>query len=97
MMQGTGQAFPASIPASIKGWDAISSVADMPPDHAIVLDNSYLDRDTWNQGEARRCFRYWTDQSGRNIDGLYCSRNGRHQAVRHSRMETSMMFPRLLR
>lgn len=39
MMQGTGQAFPASIPASIKGWDAISSVADMPPDHAIVLDN----------------------------------------------------------
>lgn len=39
MMQGTGLAFPASIPASIKGWDAISSVADMPPDHAIQLDN----------------------------------------------------------
>ena len=39
MMQGTGQAFPASIPASIKGWDAISSVADMPPDHAVQLDN----------------------------------------------------------
>ena len=39
MMQGTGQATPASIPASIKGWDALSSVADMPPDHAIQLDN----------------------------------------------------------
>lgn len=39
MMAGTGQAFPASIPASIKGWDALSSVADMPPDHAIQLDN----------------------------------------------------------
>lgn len=39
LMQGTGQAFPASIPASIKGWDAISSVADMPPDHAVQLDN----------------------------------------------------------
>ena len=39
MMAGTGTAVPASIPASIKGWDAISSVADMPPDHAIVLNN----------------------------------------------------------
>lgn len=39
LMQGTGQAFPDSIPASVKGWDAISSVANMPPDHAIQLDN----------------------------------------------------------
>jgi len=39
MMAGTGTAVPASIPASIKGWDALSSVADMPPDHAVVLNN----------------------------------------------------------
>ena len=39
MMLGTGKAYPASIPASIKGWDQISSLADMPPDHAVQLDN----------------------------------------------------------
>jgi hypothetical protein len=38
-MEGVGQAYPASIPASIKGLDAISSLADMPPDHAVQLDN----------------------------------------------------------
>src|ERR1700748_1744172 len=38
-MEGTGQAFPMSIPASIKGWDQISSLADMPADHAVQLDN----------------------------------------------------------
>lgn len=38
-MSGTGKAFPMSIPASIKGWDQISSIADMPPDHAVQLDN----------------------------------------------------------
>jgi hypothetical protein len=38
-MEGTGTAVPSSVPASIKGWDAISSVADMPPDHAIALNN----------------------------------------------------------
>ena len=38
-MAGTGTAIPASIPASIKGWDALSSVADMPPDHAVQLIN----------------------------------------------------------
>jgi len=39
MMKGTGKALPMSIPASIKGWDQISSLADMPPDHAVQLDN----------------------------------------------------------
>lgn len=39
MMAGTGTAVPASVPASIKGWDALTSVADMPPDHAIQLIN----------------------------------------------------------
>lgn len=38
-MEGTGEAIPMSIPASIKGWDQISSLADMPPDHAVQLDN----------------------------------------------------------
>lgn len=38
-MKGTGQSYPMSIPASIKGWDQISSLADMPPDHAVQLDN----------------------------------------------------------
>ena len=38
-MEGTGQSFPMSIPASIKGWDQISSLAQMDPDHAVQLDN----------------------------------------------------------
>lgn len=39
MMAGTGGAYPMSIPASVKGWDQISSLADMDPDHAVQLDN----------------------------------------------------------
>ena len=38
-MAGTGQAIPASVPASIKGWDQLLSLADMPADHAVVMDN----------------------------------------------------------
>jgi hypothetical protein len=38
-MEGTGKVYPASVPASIKGWNAISSLADMPPDNAVQLDN----------------------------------------------------------
>lgn len=38
-MAGTNKAKPASVPASIKGWDQISSLADMPPDHAVVMNN----------------------------------------------------------
>jgi hypothetical protein len=38
-MAGTNQAIPASVPASIKGWDQLLSLADMPPDHAVVMDN----------------------------------------------------------
>ena len=38
-MAGTAQAIPASVPASIKGWDAILSLADMPPDHAVAMNN----------------------------------------------------------
>lgn len=38
-MAGTGQAIPASVPASIKGWDQLLSLADMPPDHAVVMNN----------------------------------------------------------
>lgn len=38
-MAGTGSATPESIPASIKGWDQISSLANMDPDHAVQLDN----------------------------------------------------------
>lgn len=28
-----------SVPASVGGWDTLSPIAKMPPDHAIVLDN----------------------------------------------------------
>lgn len=38
-LAGSGGSYPMSIPASIKGWDQISSLADMPPDHAVQLDN----------------------------------------------------------
>ena len=38
-MAGTSQAIPASVPASIKGWDQLLSLADMPPDHAVVMNN----------------------------------------------------------
>lgn len=38
-MAGTGRSTPMSIPASIKGWDQISSLAQMPADHAVQLDN----------------------------------------------------------
>src|SRR5882672_3576313 len=38
-MLGTGAAYPMSIPASVKGWDQISSLANMEPDHAVQLDN----------------------------------------------------------
>lgn len=38
-MSGTGKSTPMSIPASIKGWDQISSLAQMPADHAVQLDN----------------------------------------------------------
>ena len=42
--QGLGQSDPAflmsdSVPASVGGWDTLSPIAKMPPDHAIVLDN----------------------------------------------------------
>ena len=38
-MGGTGDSYPMSIPASTKGWDQISSLANMDPDHAVQLDN----------------------------------------------------------
>lgn len=38
-MQGTGGSRPMSIPASVKGWDQISSLAEMEADHAVQLDN----------------------------------------------------------
>lgn len=37
--KGRGNSKAASIPASIKGWDKVSSVAAMPPDHAVRMDN----------------------------------------------------------
>ena len=38
-MAGTNQAIPASVPGSVKGWDQLLSLADMPPDHAVVMNN----------------------------------------------------------
>src|SRR6185437_13211313 len=47
-LAGTGSARPMSIPASVGGWDQISSPANMDPTHAVQLDNwrprpGYLD------------------------------------------------------
>ncbi len=60
-MDGTGTAGPASVPASIKGWDAISSVADMPPDHAIALNN-FIPRPGYL--EPRRGSQSWANNIG---------------------------------
>ena len=38
-LAGTGSARPMSIPASVGGWDQISSLANMDPTHAVQLDN----------------------------------------------------------
>lgn len=42
--QGLGASDPAflmsdSVPASVGGWDTLSPISKMPPDHAVVLDN----------------------------------------------------------
>ena len=60
-LAGSGQAMPSSIPASIKGWDAISSLADMPPDHAVVLDN-FIPRPGYV--EIRRGSKQWATVPG---------------------------------
>ncbi len=61
MMMGTGQAFPMSIPASVKGWDQISSLANMDPDHAVQLDN-WVPRPGYL--EIRRGSRSWASGVG---------------------------------
>ena len=60
-MADTGRAVPMSIPASIKGWDEISSLADMPPDHAVQLDN-WIPRPGYL--EIRRGSRTWATGVG---------------------------------
>ncbi len=60
MMEGTGTARPASIPASVKGWNAIASLANMPPDFAVVMDNfiprpGYLEVRRGSQSFANDC------------------------------------------
>lgn len=60
-MRATGKAYPMSIPASVKGWDEISSKADMPPDHAIQLDN-FIPRPGYL--EIRRGHRAWATGVG---------------------------------
>jgi len=60
-MKGTGKSFPMSIPASIKGWDQISSLADMPPDHAVQLDN-FIPRPGYL--EVRRGSQVWATGIG---------------------------------
>lgn len=37
--RGSQIAAPASVPPPVGGWDAVSSLEDMPPNHAPVLDN----------------------------------------------------------
>jgi hypothetical protein len=60
-MQGTGQSSPMSIPASVGGWDQISSLANMPPDHAVQLDN-WIPRPGYL--EIRRGSRSWASGIG---------------------------------
>lgn len=60
-MAGTGMAYPMSIPASIKGWDQISSLANMEPDHAVQLDN-WVPRPGYL--EIRRGYRTWATGVG---------------------------------
>lgn len=61
LMQGTGNSFPMSIPASVKGWDQISSLANMEPDHAVQLDN-WIPRPGYL--EIRRGSRVWASGLG---------------------------------
>jgi hypothetical protein len=60
-MAGTGGSLPMSIPASVKGWDQISSLANMDPDHAIQLDN-WIPRPGYL--EIRRGSRSWATGVG---------------------------------
>jgi hypothetical protein len=60
-MKGTGQSYPMSIPASIKGWDQISSLANMEPDRAVQLDN-WIPRPGYL--EIRRGSRSWATGVG---------------------------------
>lgn len=60
-MQGTGKSYPMSIPASIKGWDQISSLAQMEADHAVQLDN-WVPRPGYL--EIRRGSRSWATGVG---------------------------------
>ena len=61
LMAGTGQSYPMSIPASIKGWDQISSLAQMDADHAVQLDN-WIPRPGYL--EIRRGSRAWATGVG---------------------------------
>lgn len=60
-MIGSGLAYPMSIPASVAGWDQISSLANMPPDHAVQLDN-WIPRPGYL--EIRRGCRSWANSVG---------------------------------
>lgn len=64
-MQGTGQDKPMSIPASIKGWDQISSLASMPADHAVQLDN-FIPRPGYL--EIRRGSKTWATGLGSAVE-----------------------------
>ena len=61
LMIGTGQSYPMSIPASVKGWDQISSLAQMDPDHAVQLDN-FIPRPGYL--EIRRGSKSWASGIG---------------------------------
>lgn len=66
-MAGTGTVTPASIPASVGGWDAISSVANMPPDHAIALNN-FIPRPGYL--EPRRGSSQWAKGMGGSVNSV---------------------------
>lgn len=56
-----------SIPASVGGWDTLSPIADMPPDHAVVLDN-WIPRPGYL--EIRRGTQSWASGMGAAVQTI---------------------------
>lgn len=55
---------PVSIPSPVGGWDAFSAVSNMPPDHAIVLDNWFP---TTKDVRVRRGFTFYATGLGSSV------------------------------
>lgn len=63
-----GKAIAKTVPASVWGWDQLNGLANMPPDHAITLDN-FIPRPGYL--EIRRGFQsYATDVGAGSVDTI---------------------------